>query len=208
MFSQIHRVAAYALIALGAIHATFARCYGEFSTEAIWFTGAGLAFVFLGLFNVAALSAPVPRVWLLCRIANLIVRRSRCCRSGRAARVFRPDSHRGPGRFLLCFQTGSICRQCVSRRGALGGGRAVRFVRNCYRRATRRVHYRSPSLVPDRDVGHPRAGFRLGSMDGRDIPLARRDAAVKLAHQELARASVGLRDRSGRGGGGGRGVSL
>ena len=72
MLSQTHRLTAYALILLGAIHTTFARCYGEFSTEAVWFTGAGLAFVFLGLFNVAALSAPVPRVWLLCRVANVI----------------------------------------------------------------------------------------------------------------------------------------
>lgn len=72
MTQPIHRVTAYTLIVLGAIHTTFARCYGEFSTEAVWFTGAGLAFVFLGLFNVAAVSAPVPGVWRLCRIANLI----------------------------------------------------------------------------------------------------------------------------------------
>lgn len=67
----VHRTLAYLLLALGAVHTSFARCYAELSPEAVWFAGAGLALIFLALLNLAADAAPVARVWLLCRCANI-----------------------------------------------------------------------------------------------------------------------------------------
>jgi hypothetical protein len=49
-----------------------AVCYGELTPETVWFAGAGLALVFLGLLNVAADAAASPRVWIICRVANLM----------------------------------------------------------------------------------------------------------------------------------------
>jgi len=68
----LHRLAAYALVALGAVHAGLAVCYGELTPDAVWFAGAGLALIFLGLLNVAADLAASDPVWRLCRGANVV----------------------------------------------------------------------------------------------------------------------------------------
>lgn len=56
----------------GAVHTAFAVCYGELSPDAVWFAGAGLALVFLGLLNVAAGVASSAQAWTLCRVANVL----------------------------------------------------------------------------------------------------------------------------------------
>jgi hypothetical protein len=69
---SFHRLTAYALVALGTVHALLATGYGAFSPDAVWFAGTGLALVFLGLLNVAAVVAASRPVWTLCRVANVL----------------------------------------------------------------------------------------------------------------------------------------
>ena len=71
MPQTLHLVAAHGLIALGVIHTLVAACAGELSTNAVWFAGAGMALVFLGMLNLAAEEAASARVWMLCRIATV-----------------------------------------------------------------------------------------------------------------------------------------
>lgn len=71
MLQTLHRFSAYGLIALGGLHTLVSACFGELSADAVWFAGAGMALVFLGMLNLAAEAAASPRVWTLCRVANL-----------------------------------------------------------------------------------------------------------------------------------------
>lgn len=49
-------------VLLGVGHMTFLTGYGRWSLDALWFAGTGLAFIFGGLINVAALRAGEDRL--------------------------------------------------------------------------------------------------------------------------------------------------
>ncbi len=71
MAHRLHRTATYLLVALGLVHVALAPAlYDELTPNTVWFVGAGLALVFLGLLNASAALAAVRRVWALCRVAN------------------------------------------------------------------------------------------------------------------------------------------
>ena len=73
MAHRLHRTATYLLVALGLVHAGLAPVfYDELTPNTVWFVGAGLALVFLGLLNAAATLADVGRVWAMCRVANVV----------------------------------------------------------------------------------------------------------------------------------------
>lgn len=73
MAHRLHCTATYLLVALGLVHAGLAPVfYDELTPNTVWFVGAGLALVFLGLLNASADLADVGRVWVMCRVANVV----------------------------------------------------------------------------------------------------------------------------------------
>ncbi|MBN2388235.1 MAG: hypothetical protein JXB85_14555 [Anaerolineales bacterium] len=69
----VHKVSAYVLIGLGLLHTLLTSLFSPgFNTDALWFAGTGLGILFLGLFNLAAVRAPVRTTLDLCLAANLI----------------------------------------------------------------------------------------------------------------------------------------
>ncbi len=67
----VHKVSAWVLIGLGILHTALTPLFSPgFTTDALWFAGTGLGFLFLGLFNLATLRAPM--AINLCVIANII----------------------------------------------------------------------------------------------------------------------------------------
>jgi hypothetical protein len=68
-----YSISAYVLVALGTGHTLLTPVfYPDFSADALWFAGTGLALLFLGLFNIATLQNSIPTLLNLCVIANLI----------------------------------------------------------------------------------------------------------------------------------------
>ena len=54
MLSAAYKISSWLVVALGCAHLLFTfRNYDEFSMDAFWFAGAGLAIVFAGFLNVA-----------------------------------------------------------------------------------------------------------------------------------------------------------
>lgn len=73
----IRRVCAWLLAALGAVHVLYnAVEHRELSPDAVWFAGAGLALLFLGLLNLADLAADHASARAICRAANVLARGS------------------------------------------------------------------------------------------------------------------------------------
>lgn len=67
----IHKVSTWVLIGLGILHTALTPLfYSSLTEDALWFAGTGLGFLFLGLFNLAALR--MPAALNLCLTANLI----------------------------------------------------------------------------------------------------------------------------------------
>ncbi|MBA3320966.1 MAG: hypothetical protein H0T45_05905 [Pyrinomonadaceae bacterium] len=76
MLNKIHLISAWLLVALGLIHIGFTPfAYRQFTHNALWFVGAGLALVFAGFLNVAAarIAGQDKVVHRLCLIANASV---------------------------------------------------------------------------------------------------------------------------------------
>jgi hypothetical protein len=68
-----YKVITYLLMLLGVIHTALTPMfYKDFSLGAVWFAGAGLALIYLGLLNIAA--ERIYRDWILtiCIVANFI----------------------------------------------------------------------------------------------------------------------------------------
>jgi hypothetical protein len=75
MLNTVHKVSAWLLVALGAVHTALTPMfYGRFTLGALWFAGSGLAMVFLGFLNITFGRAGVRDrlVRVLCYIANLL----------------------------------------------------------------------------------------------------------------------------------------
>ncbi|MGH9944421.1 MAG: hypothetical protein ACRD9R_18900 [Pyrinomonadaceae bacterium] len=76
MLKKLHIICAWLLSALGLVHIGFTPfAYREFNLNALWFAGAGVALVFAGFLNFAAVRhAAVDRVVrALCLAANFLV---------------------------------------------------------------------------------------------------------------------------------------
>lgn len=75
MAKTLHKISSVLLTALGVVHtAPTPVFYGRFSLGALWFAGAGLAMVFVGLLNIG-LSRAFGRdrlMRILCYAANVI----------------------------------------------------------------------------------------------------------------------------------------
>lgn len=68
-----YKVIAYLLMLLGVIHTALTPMfYKSFSLRAVWFAGAGLALIYLGLLNIATEQVNQPRIFTICIAANLI----------------------------------------------------------------------------------------------------------------------------------------
>jgi MFS-type transporter involved in bile tolerance (Atg22 family) len=75
MTKTVHRIASCLLIALGVVHTALTPAfYSRLTPNAMWFAGAGLAVVFVGILNVI-LGRDAGRdsiVRVLCYVANLL----------------------------------------------------------------------------------------------------------------------------------------
>jgi hypothetical protein len=74
MLRKLHLICSYLSIALGGVHVLFTVCaYDNFSLDAFWFTGSGMAIVFAGFLNLMFLKFEEKdlMVWILCLLGNL-----------------------------------------------------------------------------------------------------------------------------------------
>ncbi|MDQ3322834.1 MAG: hypothetical protein M3525_10475 [Acidobacteriota bacterium] len=74
MLKKLHLICSYLIIALGVVHILFTVCvYDNFSLDAFWFIGSGLAIVFAGFLNLMFLKFTRKdlTVWILCLLGNL-----------------------------------------------------------------------------------------------------------------------------------------
>lgn len=72
----IDRIFAWALLVLGLVHCAFTPiAYAQFSINAIWFLGAGMAMVFAAMLNLLRISysAVAPGTRLAALIANVLL---------------------------------------------------------------------------------------------------------------------------------------
>ena len=68
-----YKIAIYLLILLGVIHSSFTFVlYKSFNADALWFFGTGLAYIFMGLYNLAALKVKVSSITSMAIILNII----------------------------------------------------------------------------------------------------------------------------------------
>jgi len=60
---KIFRIALYCLILLGVIHSAFTLfLYESLSADALWFFGTGLSYIFMGLYNLAAIKVKIAAI--------------------------------------------------------------------------------------------------------------------------------------------------
>jgi hypothetical protein len=73
MIRKLDVLATAVVLLLGVAHTAFTPVFAPgFSVAALWFSGAGLSLVFLGLLNAARLAAPVRPVRRICVIGNVL----------------------------------------------------------------------------------------------------------------------------------------
>ncbi len=75
MLSQLNRIVAWGLVAVGVVHGLVSFvAYDRLSDAALWFFSAALALIFAGLLNVVQLSHPPARTatWAA-RVANILL---------------------------------------------------------------------------------------------------------------------------------------
>jgi hypothetical protein len=72
----LDKIATAIVLLMGTGHVAMTPVFAPGLNEAmLWFSGAGLALLFVGILNLCRLSAPADarRGFLLCRVANIIV---------------------------------------------------------------------------------------------------------------------------------------
>ena len=68
-----YKIAIYLLILLGVIHSSFTFVfYKSFNADALWFFGTGLTYIFMGLYNLAALKVKITSITNIAVILNFI----------------------------------------------------------------------------------------------------------------------------------------
>lgn len=69
---RVYKISAYLLL-IGVIHTALTPVfYDQFSVDAIWFAGTGLALIFLGLLNIVGERVFEPWVLNICIAANVV----------------------------------------------------------------------------------------------------------------------------------------
>jgi len=70
---KLIRIIIYSLILLGVIHSsfTFVR-YTSINADSIWFFGAGLTYIFIGLYNLAVIKLNIKSLTYIATILNFI----------------------------------------------------------------------------------------------------------------------------------------
>ena len=67
------KFAIYLLILLGFIHSAFTFIfYDNFNADALWFLGTGLMYIFMGLYNLAAIKVQFKSISYMAVILNFI----------------------------------------------------------------------------------------------------------------------------------------
>ncbi len=68
-----YKIASYLLILLGVIHSGFTPFFYEtLSADSLWFLGTGLTYLFMGLYNLAAIKVKIKSIWSVAVILNFI----------------------------------------------------------------------------------------------------------------------------------------
>ena len=68
-----YKIAAYLLVLLGIIHIGFTPFfYNTFSVDALWFSGTGLTYIFMGLYNLASLKVKIKSITNMAIVLNFI----------------------------------------------------------------------------------------------------------------------------------------
>ena len=71
--NRIYKIALYCLIILGTIHSTFTLfLYKTLNVDALWFFGTGLTYIFMGLYNLAAIKVRIKSISNIAVILNFI----------------------------------------------------------------------------------------------------------------------------------------
>jgi hypothetical protein len=70
---KLYKITVYILILLGIIQVGFTPfIYNTFNADAIWFGGAGLSYIFIGLYNLATLKSNIKSLAHITIILNVI----------------------------------------------------------------------------------------------------------------------------------------
>lgn len=75
MLKILYQIIIGLIIALGSLHTVLTRCnYEDFSIDAMWFFGTGIAIILAGFFNIACLrhGKADKLIQALCIVSNLI----------------------------------------------------------------------------------------------------------------------------------------
>ena len=71
--SKIQKIAIYLLILLGVIHSGFTfLIYKSISIDALWFFGTGLCYIFMGLYNLAAIKVKIQSIMRMAVVLNFV----------------------------------------------------------------------------------------------------------------------------------------
>lgn len=68
-----YKITVYLLITLGVIHSGFTPLfYNALNADALWFFGTGLSYIFIGLYNLAAIKVKIRSISHIAIILNFI----------------------------------------------------------------------------------------------------------------------------------------
>ncbi|MEE4196143.1 MAG: hypothetical protein V2I54_00735 [Bacteroidales bacterium] len=68
-----YRVASWLLVLLGAVHALLTPFfYQVVNADSLWFFGTGLAYIFMGLYNLASLKVKIKSIFNVAILLNFI----------------------------------------------------------------------------------------------------------------------------------------
>ncbi|MCD4833395.1 MAG: hypothetical protein K8R31_06335 [Bacteroidales bacterium] len=70
---KLYKIASYLLILLGIIHSGFTPFFFKsLSADSLWFFGTGLTYIFMGLYNLAAIKVKIKSISSIAVILNFI----------------------------------------------------------------------------------------------------------------------------------------
>lgn len=70
---KIYKIAILALIILGSIHCIFTPfIFKSLNTDALWFFGTGLSYIFMGLYNLASIKVNIKSIFIIAVVLNFI----------------------------------------------------------------------------------------------------------------------------------------
>lgn len=70
---RFYKIASYLLVIMGFVHASFTPVfYKSLSADALWFFGTGLAYIFMGLYNLASIKVKIKSIFNVTIVLNFI----------------------------------------------------------------------------------------------------------------------------------------